>query len=449
MAIPVAGLDSVDPDLVLERGPAARRVRWLVAVFALALVIRLAFLAAHPRPLQSDEIDYDRLGWSLAGTGSYSIDGHPTAYRPVGYPAFIAAVYSLAGRHPAAVRVAQAVLDSGTAVLLFLVFSRRNRPAGVTAGVLWALLPAAVLFSSQIFSECLLVFALVLFLWLVDRGGPSRWLAWSTGLLLGALILVKPLVMGFFAASAPFLVHRTSGARRLTMLALALLPAGLWILRNTLVMGAPVLSTSVGMNLFIGNNPRATGSYAPVDPSIAPPHMGAEVADDAAAGRASLDWIAGHPARALARAVKKALYLLTSEGELVVGHFAARESAASRYRERFRSVPVWLHLLVSLPTALLMILGALGLATRRPDRIGSLFYALLFATLLSCVIFFGGSRFRFPLMPLLAGFAAEFLVERRARMPALTRRSLAVVLAFTGACVAVWIAEIAAMALPG
>jgi hypothetical protein len=444
MAIPVAGLDTVDPDLVLERDPVARRVGWLVAVFALALVIRLAFLAAHPRPLQSDEIDYDRLAWTLAGTGTYSTDGHPTAYRPVGYPAFLAAIYSLAGRSPAAARLAQAVLDSGTAVLLFLVFSRRNRRAGIAAGVLWALFPAAILFSSQIFSECLLVFALVLFLWLGDRETPSRWLTWGAGLLLGALILVKPLAMGFFAASAPFLVHRTSGAKRLTMLALALLPAGLWILRNTLVMGAPVLSTSVGTNLFIGNNPRATGSYAPVASAVAPPHGGAEIADDAAAAHAALDWIGGHPAESLARAVKKTLFLLTSEGELVVGHFAAGEPAG-RYRERFRSVPAWLHILISLPTALLMILGALGLATRRPDRIGSLFYALLFATLLSCVIFFGGSRFRFPLMALIAGFAAEFLVDRRARMLALTRKNLAIVVAFTGACVAVWAAEIAAM----
>src|SRR5258705_4697307 len=50
----------------------------LLPVFAVALLLRLVVLHSQPRQLQSDEIDYDALGWSLASTGSYSIDGHPT-----------------------------------------------------------------------------------------------------------------------------------------------------------------------------------------------------------------------------------------------------------------------------------------------------------------------------------------------------------------------------------
>src|SRR5436853_2394248 len=126
MALPLAGLDSIAPDLVIVRASYCGRALsfWVpTAIFVLALALRLGFLAIHSIPLQSDEIDYDQLGWSIASTGTYSTDGHPTAYRPVGYPAFIASIYSAVGRNPQAVRLAQAVLDSGTAVIIFLLFA--------------------------------------------------------------------------------------------------------------------------------------------------------------------------------------------------------------------------------------------------------------------------------------------------------------------------------------
>jgi hypothetical protein len=439
MALPVAHLDSGDPHAVLRRISAA--------IFVLALLLRLLILAAHPRPLQSDEIDYDQLGWNLASTGRYSVDGHPTAYRAIGYPASIAGIYAIAGRNPTAVKVVQAVLDSGTAVLLFLLFARRNRRAGILAGVTWALLPAAILFSSQLFSESLLVFALVLFVYLADVETVSLRRAQLVGLYLGGLILIKPLVIALFAIAAPFVILARNPVRRATMLAFAVVPVALWVLRNTLVIGAPVLTTSVGVNLFIGNNPRATGSYAPVDPAVAPPSGDTELANDAAAGRAALESIARAPLTALTRAIRKVIFLFTSEGELVVGNFAG-ESGAAGYRDRYRSVPPWIHLLVSLPTALLMILGTLGLATRRPDLLGRIFYLLLFATVLSCVLFFGGSRFRFPLLALLSGFAAEFVVERRERVLGFTRRRLAVSAAVAAGVIVVWVGEVALIGIP-
>ncbi len=415
MALPVAGVDSIAPDALL--GTRAQRVvhaapplsRWIpAAIFALALLLRLTFIATNPRPLRSDEIDYDNLGWTLATTGSYATDGHPTAYRPVGYPAAIAAVYAVVGHHPAAVTIVQA-----------------DRRAGILAGATWAVLPAAILFASQLFSECLTVFALVLFLHLANAIEISPQRARAVGLHLGFMTLLRPLVSGFFALAAPLALLSKNPARRVAMLAFVLVPIGLWAARNALVIGAPVITTSVGTNLFIGNRPGATGSYAPVDPTDAPPGGDTELTRDAAAGRAAFQSIQTAPLEAAVRLIKKVAFLLTSEGELVAGHFAGEVPEGTRYRERLRSVPPWLHILVSGPTAIVMILGILGLGSRRPDRIGRLFYALLFATVLSCAIFFGGSRFRFPLLVLLVGFAAEFVVNWRARVSSFTRVRLA------------------------
>jgi len=453
MALPVAGVDSIAPDALL--GTRAQRVvhaapplsRWIpAAIFALALLLRLTFIATNPRPLRSDEIDYDNLGWTLATTGSYATDGHPTAYRPVGYPAAIAAVYAVVGHHPAAVTIVQAVLDSATAVLLFLLFAGVDRRAGILAGATWAVLPAAILFASQLFSECLTVFALVLFLHLANAIEISPQRARAVGLHLGFMTLLRPLVSGFFALAAPLALLSKNPARRVAMLAFVLVPIGLWAARNALVIGAPVITTSVGTNLFIGNRPGATGSYAPVDPTDAPPGGDTELTRDAAAGRAAFQSIQTAPLEAAVRLIKKVAFLLTSEGELVAGHFAGEVPEGTRYRERLRSVPPWLHILVSGPTAIVMILGILGLGSRRPDRIGRLFYALLFATVLSCAIFFGGSRFRFPLLVLLVGFAAEFVVNWRTRVASFTRGRLAMAAAVIGSCIAVWLGEAALIA---
>jgi len=449
MARTVAHLPGVAPDLLLSgereqrlgRLTASAKVsRWIpAAIFVSALLLRAAFFTAHSRPLQSDEIDYDELGWTLATTGAYSSQGHPTAYRPIGYPASIAAVYAIAGRNPLAVKWAQAILDSGTAVLLFALFSRRHRAAGFIAGVAWAWFPAAILFTDQLFSESLLVFFLVGFFYVASRDDAKPWLARAGGLLLGGLILIKPLVMSLFAVAAPYALDPKRPRRRVAMLAFAFLPVALWIARNALVMGAPVLTTSAGVNLFIGNHRGATGSYAPVDAATAPPEGRTEIQNDAFAGRAALDDMARDPFGTAARAVRKVLLLATSEGELVVGHFAKDDG---RYRERFRSVPAWIHLLVSVPSALVLVLGVLGLLTRAPDRTSRLFYALLVGTVLSTIIFFGGSRFRFPLMAPLVGFAAEFSCAWRAGAVAFTKRKLVLATATIGTFLAVWACEI-------
>jgi predicted membrane protein len=420
------------------------------AIFAAALLLRLALLLAHPRPLVSDEIDYDRLGWTLATTGTYSAGGHPTAYRPIGYPAVIAAVYSIAGHAPAVVKGFQAVLDSGTALLLFALFSRRDRKAGLFAGWIWALLPAAALFSTQLFSETLAVFGVVLAASLLDRNDASPGAIWIAGPLLGGLMLVKPQVMSLFAIAAPFTLQGRGRARRGLLLLLAVLPLAVWTGRNAVVLGSPALTTSVGTNLLIGNNPRATGGYGPVDPHVTLPPSDDEVRHDAAAERAAIAYMVGHPLHVARNAVRKALLLATSEGELVVGRFASGAADPStRYRDKYRSVPVWLHLLMSFPTALVLVVGVLGLATRPPDLVRRLFYALLAAVLLSSIVFFSGSRFRFPLMPFLSGFAAEFLAAPRRRWGLLRgRRLLLAAIPLAGFGVA-WIGEMVSLGVFG
>ena len=428
--------------------------RWLpLAVVGLAFALRVGFVLAHQRPLFSDERDYDQLGWTLAQTGHYSSETGPTAYRSVGYPAFVALIYSFAGRSPLAVKLVQAACDSATAFLLFLVLAPRgwrqstgdrgSRLAAVTAAALWALFPPAILFSNAMLSECLAAFALVGLSYLVDRG--FRFGAVVAGLLLGWVILMKPMML-LFAALLPVALHKVRPARFvLTLLIVAFLPVGLWIGRNWAVMHASLLTTSGGINLLIGNNPSATGGYQKLD-SIRRRAGGAEREEeaDAAARREAWNHIESHPGRALLTGIRKLVVLATSEGELVVGAFAANPGdQATRFREKYRSVPIWLHLMVSLPTAAILLLAAFGLATRRPDILDRSFYALFFAVAASCFVFFGGARFRFPMIPFLMLFGSEFIAGGWRRLASTKEVRIALALAAAGVVAVVWAAEFA------
>jgi hypothetical protein len=409
-----------------------------LAIVALALAVRLAFLLAFPRPLASDARDYDALAWTLTTTGHYAVaDGTPTAYRAPGYPAFLAAIYAAVGRHPEAAKAAQAALDALTALLLYALLSRRSRAAALIAGLAWAVFPAAVLFSGQLFSETAFTFGVVALAWLVsrDRAGADA----LAGLLLGALILTKPMML-LFAAALPFaLVKRPSARPTTAILGIAIVPVLAWVARNLLVMGTPALITGAGASLWIGNNPRANGGYAEPAPIEIPAATG-EMASDRIAGGEALTYIVAHPGATTVLGARKLALLASSEAELAAGAFT-RSDTGARLRERYRAVPAWLRAVVNMPTLVILVLGVFGFAAGPSGIERRLFVALLYAIAASSLVFFGGSRFRFPLMPFLVTYAAGFASGGIQGIREIPHWRLMAAAAICGGIATVWIFE--------
>jgi hypothetical protein len=412
----------------------------LLSVFVIALVVRVAFVLLYPRPLLSDELDYDQLGWTLAKTGRFEVDGHPTAYHLPGYPAFIAATYAVFGRSPTALKIVQGVLDSFTALLLSLLVAKRYPRAALGMGVFWSLFPAAILFSSQVFSETVFVFALIgLATFVSNAPRISSPAACALGIVLGGLTLIRP-VAGLLIPTVPFLFHPRPARVRALLVSFACLPLLLWTLRNALVMHRPGLTTLVGANLLIANHPGATGRYGVG--SLPEVKARDEAASDSANVAAAIRYIRDDPKSFLARGAKKLLLLFTSEGELAVGHFSpSAGDASARYLEKLRAVPLWLHLLVSLPTAVVLVLGSFGLATRANDSSEKIFVALAVATAVSVIAFIGSSRYRFPLIPFLALFSAELLAAGRSRFAGPRWPRIALACSATVLVALVWAAE--------
>ncbi len=234
-------------------------------IFALALLVRLAVASSWAPGLGGDAADYDRLARDLVeGRGYVTPSGRPTAWRPPGYPGFVAAVYAVAGEHPEAVRVAQAVLGAATAGLVYLLASWFLGPGpALLAGTL-ATVDLAPLFAiSRLLSETLFTFFLLLSVWLVvqaleSSGRAARAWAFGAGIVLGLGALTRGVLLLYPLALIPAWLWSRRGSWRTLLAVVAgfVLTLTPWTVRNERALHAFVpVATQGGLTLWAGNHP--------------------------------------------------------------------------------------------------------------------------------------------------------------------------------------------------
>jgi len=197
-----------------------RRNRGTLTAFVVALVlltltsrICVAYYLANDEP--GDGIVYARLATNLLEHGTFSSDEEapfsPTFVRMPGYPVFIAGVYYVFDKgNNTAVRIVQAVVDTGTCVLAAMIAfawtsGRRRRRAAFWAYALASICPFIVIYTATILSETLTTFlmaamTLTATLALKSPGRFRSGLWWIlTGLIAGSAVFVRP-DAGLFAA---------------------------------------------------------------------------------------------------------------------------------------------------------------------------------------------------------------------------------------------------------
>jgi tetratricopeptide (TPR) repeat protein len=411
----------------LPSGPRERLV-WCALIFAAAFLIRALHLVQMRgsllhQILMGDSRSYDAWAREIAA-GDWL--GSEVFYQAPLYPYFLAVVYRVLGDDPTGVRVVQALLGAGSCVLLasagWRFFSTR---AGGAAGLLLAAYAPAVFADTMIEKSVLVLFLLALSLSILGAvaARPRAGACVALGAAIGALALARENALVFAPVLFGWLALRADGgaARRLLLasafaagVGLALAPVAL---RNLYVGGELHLTTSqLGPNLYIGNNPAARGTYAPLLPGRGDPRY--ERADataiaSRAAGRelsprevsawftrAALDYVRSQPLDWLALLGRK-LALAFNAVEVVDTedqYTHAEASIALRWSGRV------LHFGVLAPLALL------GAWIHFRDRRRLLPVYLLFgAYLASLVAFYVFARYRLPLAPFLALFAGAGL----------------------------------------
>lgn len=225
------------------------RARAAAFVFACALAVRLGHLArtGTPTELKADAGEYHAYALSLAEHGRFEGPNGSRGSRMPGYPAFLAAIYSLGGDVRAAV-FAQSVLGAGGAALVCLTAWTLLPPAwALGAGLAAAAYLGLVDPCALLLSECLYSFLLTLALFFLYKDGSPPRRAALFGAALGATYLVRPELLPYALLCAAALPTCLKGfGRRESALAagvFALFVAG-WTARNYAVLGAPLPATS-------------------------------------------------------------------------------------------------------------------------------------------------------------------------------------------------------------
>ncbi|MCE5230271.1 tetratricopeptide repeat protein [bacterium] len=456
--------------------------RWewlaLAAIIAVSAALRLAYLhqfIADPslRVPVVDAVFHDYWARGIVTGDWTTMRGCPNPLiaftpfaKPPGYTYFLSAIYAAAGPSPIlaviAVQMAMGLLN--VALTWWLARWLMGRACGLIAAAIMGGYWLLIYFEGELLDPALtitltLLVALAVKRWLTH---PRATAALLIGVLAGLLALVRSnylpmialLAVGATLAARKRLPARSVwGHAALVLLgaAAAILPVTLrnWTVGKEFVL----ISANGGINLYIGNNPKAdlqTASFPELDKLLHT--VGWSHFDDLAIVQAveeklgrklgyngvsryftglALDYIRRHPGRTLSLTARRAARLL-GPVEYSNNKVIALEREDS-------------PLLRRLPGNFTMILAlaVIGMLQWPPSpnkrRFIIFMLAYLLVLYLSYVLFFLEARFRIPMLPFLAIFAAmgivkmSGLVARREWLPLAARLAAA-----TAVYVALW-----------
>ncbi|MYF92475.1 MAG: tetratricopeptide repeat protein [Gemmatimonadetes bacterium] len=239
--------------------------RYIVALFLLALILRLAYLveirdALYFHTLILDAEEYDYLAQALI-EGDWWLTTHRTYVHGPLYPALLA-LLKLGGAGLVATRLFQAVLGALSCVLLYAIARRFfPTPTPLLTGLMAVGYWPFILYNGELLATTLTIFIeLLLVIQLVrctDR--PSYWSAAGAGALLGLLIETRSNTLLLVPVALWWLYHRTR-SRLLVPFCVGLCAVlAPFLIHNSLVQGTPLPSQGA-WSFYMGNNPAADGT---------------------------------------------------------------------------------------------------------------------------------------------------------------------------------------------
>ena len=189
------------------------------------------------------------------------------------YPYVLAVERALVGSNLAGVLVCQALIGAAAVALLSSAATTLTRPTiGLVIGIVLSLFRGAVFFDGLLLPESLLFALECLLIWIVSRaswaGSTRAYLAY--GLLVGVIAQGRAVALPLIAL-LPVLgvasgLRSVVVARRvlLGLLACVLMTVPSTVANFSVTREIIPFTYSAGMNLYIGNNPMATGAYVDV-----------------------------------------------------------------------------------------------------------------------------------------------------------------------------------------
>ena len=305
----------------LHRARFNQEFTWLLLSIGIGLALRFAAIGAFNHSPESDELAYQSMALNLiGGKGIVDALGNHAFYN-VGYPLFILApVFAFFSDGILAARLLNALLGGLSIVLCYVVAKEAGagKIGRVVAAALWALYLPGSVYTVYLFKENLLGPLMLGVVWCALRLAkePTYATALICGILFGLIALTGNAALSLAVPSALALALAPASLARKLFLAVsilicAVLVAAPWMVRNTQVLGAPILNTNGGFNLYLGNNPSATGMFVSIADTPRGPTWqelrknGEVLASNTLRGEA-IAWIRENPTAFVILAVRKA-----------------------------------------------------------------------------------------------------------------------------------------------
>jgi hypothetical protein len=410
----------------------------LSLIILTGILIRLCVILFIPTVPTEDFWSYFQRAISLADRGVYeATKGYPDAPYPPGYPLLLSLFFKLPFDRILVAKVINVLLSACglffTSEIARLLFSRK---AALIAGVIYAFYPRSILSCALIASENLFIPLILLWINLIIQSDAGIRIKYSfrNGLVLGAATLTRSISWLF---SLPWIIYQMVKKVPIRQMVinfvvliitqmLVLLP---WAIRNARILGTGTfLTTTSGINLFIGNNSNASGQwyYWPVDiEKVVPDFLSQSVAkQNQIAGKLAKEWIIQHPFEAFKLYCKKwGLMFVNDHFALETAIFAKQLSppwpAVDVLKDNSLFIPYQkaLYVLFDYYYWIFLILGTLGafllLIKNHRSRVFLSKWSLVFLSALyfptMSAIFLASSRFHWPTTDLMIPFAAGLL----------------------------------------
>ena len=169
--------------------------RWILAIFAMAIGVRLAafWLLPEPHMAYNAIFAYVKGADSLVSGQGFSDPSFPV-YTPPLYSVLIAAGTVLFGDGIYAIKVLQVIADAFTSILLYLIARRIfDNFIAVFTGILWSLYPFAIYATLYVGTEVFFtLFIAVFLLFLIYSLEQDKWYFYfGAGLFLGLATLIR------------------------------------------------------------------------------------------------------------------------------------------------------------------------------------------------------------------------------------------------------------------
>ena len=379
-------------------------------VLGIALALRVLWVCLFDAKQLSDFAWYLERALSIAAGKGYLENGVPTAYRPVGYPAFLGGVLFLVHNSMFFAKLIHVGFSVGSIYIFYklAIWITGSKEIAGLAILIWAIYPNQIAYSSLFASEIPFVFFILLATYyLILESRRSMWLFALSGLFFAAAIMIKPIAL--FAPVILIFMYKV-GKNRIVALALVYIPIfilmGLWTYRNYTIYHVPIFSTSnVGVNLFIGNNPYANGTYRydkTVTSLIGNPTN--DLIEGKLAQQYALEYISRHPFKSIALIPLKIVHFFLRDYEAVSANYHGMEGT-----EYFKiGLLKFLIFFSQAYYTIVMVLSVIGLWLSRKKLFHQYKLAAVFILYFVGIYlpFFGIDRFHYPVMPFLMLFSA-------------------------------------------